>query len=270
MAVRLQKFLASCGVAARRKGEKLITAGRVKVNGAVVTELGTKVDPAHDLIEVDNNPVRAVPLGVAIFYKPRKVVSTLSDPEGRPTVGEYLTKKFESYFPVGRLDFESEGLVVLTNDGELAEHLLHPRFEIDRTYRVEVEGRLSAGVAASLQNGVKLEDGIARGRATHVEDTPNKTIIDLTVREGRNRLVRRMMDAVGHPVLKLVRLTHGPFNLGTLSPGEIRAYTEEAYERVRLAVLRTNGEEERPRRHRGSPAKREIANRQRSNTRKKR
>jgi 23S rRNA pseudouridine2605 synthase len=265
MTVRLQKHLAACGVAARRKAEKLIAEGRVKVNGVVVTELGTKINPASDLIEVDNNPVRSAPLGVALFHKPRRVVSTLSDPEGRPAIKDYLTKKFESYFPVGRLDFESEGLVILTNDGDLSERLLHPRFEIDRSYRVSVEGRVSQAVAAKLEQGVKLVDGLAKARATHVEDLPDGTVLDLVVREGRNRLIRRMMEEVGHPVTRLTRMSHGPFRLGSLRSGQVEALTEDQYRRLKEEVVRRTGDEAPRRKPAPSRAELELNRRAREN-----
>lgn len=236
--VRLQKFLSECGVASRRKAEELITAGKVRVNEQVITELGTKIDPDRDVVRVRNRTVRAAPKGILLFHKPRGVMSTLDDPEGRRTVADYLTRHYESYFPVGRLDYDSTGLIILTNDGELAERLTHPRFGLDRVYHVRVEGRVSGAQLETLKKGVTLEDGPARAsEASIIEHGDNSTWIEMVVREGRNRLVRRMMDAIGHPVIKLVRMTHGPFKLGTIRPGDMKKLSEREYVYFRRKVF---------------------------------
>lgn len=235
---RLQKFLAGCGLGSRRACEDLITAGRVSVNGVKVTELGSKVEPARDKVVVDGALVRQEPKGILLLHKPKNVVSTMSDPEGRPTVADYLTRNDRSYFPVGRLDFESEGLVIMTNDGELADQLLHPRYQIARVYAVQVAGRVPDGVFEKLERGLKLEDGLARGKVGFVEDKGEFTLFELTVLEGRNRLVRRMCEAVGFPVVRLVRSAHGPFSLGSLRPGQKRRYTEREYQQAVAKVAK--------------------------------
>lgn len=248
--MRLQKFIAHCGVASRRKAEELITSGKVRVNGNVVTELGTSVNPQKDRVQVRNKSISMPHLGVLLFYKPRGVVSTLSDPEGRPNLSDYLTKHFASYFPVGRLDFDSSGLMILTNDGEMAERLMHPRYEFERTYLARVAGSVSHSVLEKLARGVRLVDGPAKAQARIVapprdvrrpgarEPEEVSTWIEITVGEGRNRLVRRIMERVEHPVIKLRRIAHGPFHIGKLKPGQMRQLTQEEYERIRRKIVR--------------------------------
>lgn len=235
--IRLQKFLAECGVASRRKAEELIVAKKVKVNGRIVAELGTKIDPAVDRVQVKERYVSLVERGVLLLNKPRGVVSTLSDPEGRPTIGDFLTKHFRSYFPVGRLDWESTGLVVLTNDGEMAERLLHPRYGFERIYHVKVSGVVEEKTLRRLERGIGLEDGPVAARATILETLDDATWLEVMVTVGRNRVVRRMMEAVHHPVQKLQRVSHGPFRLGKLKPGEVRRLTEREYAVARAKVL---------------------------------
>lgn len=235
---RLQKFLSECGVASRRASEKLILQGKVKVNGEVVTELGRKVDPLHDRVTVREKIVRPPPRGVLLFNKPRGVVSTLDDPQGRPTVADFITKHFKSYYPVGRLDYDSTGLLLLTNDGELAQHLLHPRYGFKRVYHAKVSGRMAEKTARKLQQGVRLDDGLARALEIKLlEDGEDSTWIEVVVGEGRNRLVRRMMEKVHHPVNKLKRVAHGPFRLGKLKPGQVKKLSEREYEYFRRKVL---------------------------------
>lgn len=235
--VRLQKYIAECGLCSRRAAEALMRTGKVKVNGTVVTQLGTKIRAGHDRVEVQGKFLHAAPKGILLLHKPRGVVSTLVDPEGRPTVADYLTKHYESYYPVGRLDYDSSGLIVLTNDGELAERLMHPRYGFARTYHVRVEGLVSDNTLRKIERGVKLEDGIARAQPAILEGDDKSTWMQVTVFEGRNRLVRRIMERVEHPVMKLLRVSHGPFNLGSLRPGAVRKLTEREYERVRERVL---------------------------------
>lgn len=236
--VRLQKFLAECGVASRRASEELITEGRVRVNGEVVTELGTKINPMKDRVQVGKRTVVAAEKGILLFHKPRFVVSTLSDPEGRPSISDYLTKHYLSYFPVGRLDWESSGLIVLTNDGELAERLMHPRYEMDRFYEVRVEGRVPDRTLEKILKGVKLEDGWAKAESLRIISIDDvSTWLEISIREGRNRLIRRMMNEAGHPVIKLRRISHGPLKLGKLKSGELRKLTSEEYQNVRRKVF---------------------------------
>jgi 23S rRNA pseudouridine2605 synthase len=235
-AMRLHRYLAQCGVCARRKAEVLITQGKVSVNGKVVTELGTKV-VVSDYVEVEGRPIQVAERGVLLLHKPRGVISTLSDPEGRPSLARYITKHYRSYFPVGRLDFESSGLIILTNDGELGDRLLHPRYQIPRQYYIEVDGFVSDKVLDEISEGVELEDGRAWGKVAGIDQNYYGSTLEITVFEGRNRLVRRLMDAVGHPVRVLTRMQHGPFQLGNLKLGEVKKLSEREYMRLRGEVM---------------------------------
>ena len=247
--IRLNRYLAQCGTASRRKADELIAAGKVTVNGLVVRELGSSIDVKVDSVKVKNKVISPPHRGAVVFYKPRGVVSTLSDPEGRPSISDYLTKHYRSYYPVGRLDYDSSGLMILTNDGDLADRLLHPRFGHERTYLTRVEGTVSQAVIEKLARGVRLMDGIVKADVRFVAPPPDarragakepeskSTWLEITVLEGRNRLVRRMMEEVRHPVVKLRRVAHGPFKLGKLKPGEMRQLTEKEFERIRYAVM---------------------------------
>lgn len=234
---RLQRFLSECGVASRRSAEELITAGKVSINGVIVTELGTRVDPEHAIVRVSNRIVKPAPKGVLLLHKPTGVVSTLSDPEGRRSIADYLTKHYRSYFPVGRLDWDSSGLVILTNDGDLANHLLHPRYGIDRVYHARVEGIPNQKTLDLLAKGVRLPDGRAACHAEILETADNYSWVEVTLSEGRNRIVRRLLEFVGHPVEKLKRVAHGPCKLGTLRPGDVRRLTEKEYLRLKRGVM---------------------------------
>jgi pseudouridine synthase len=203
----------------------------------VVNELGSKVNPFTDRVEVNRKPVKLAPKGVMLLNKPRGVVSTLSDPEGRPTIADFLTKHYRSYFPVGRLDWDSTGLMLLTNDGELAELLMHPRYQFDRVYHARVEGSVSEELLKKFEKGIKLRDGVAYGVARIVGNNDATTWVEIRVREGRNRLVRRMFDEIGHSVVKLKRVEYGPFRLGKLDVGEVRPLTEKEYVQVRRKVF---------------------------------
>lgn len=217
-------------MASRRKAEELIVEGRISVNGKVVRELGTKVDPERDRIVVEGQQVRQVERGVLLFNKPAGVVTTMKDPHGRQTVGDFLTKKYRSYVPVGRLDFESTGLMIMTNDGDLADLLLHPRYGFQRTYEVKVEGAMPRETIQQLQRGVTLDDGPARANTTLIDSHGGTTTLQVVIGEGRNRIVRRMMEKVGYPVLELRRIAHGPFRLGRLRIGELKRLTQREYE----------------------------------------
>ncbi|HZW90188.1 MAG TPA: pseudouridine synthase, partial [Myxococcaceae bacterium] len=233
MSERLQKFLARAGVASRRHAEGLITAGRVSVNNQQVTELGTKVEPT-DLVMVDGQLV-TVPERTSwyLLHKPPGVVTTLSDPEGRPTVAGLLEGVEERVFPVGRLDWDAEGALLLTNDGGAAHRLLHPSFEVPRTYLVKVKGAPTDETLARLQEGVRLEDGPARAlRAERFEATERNTWVLLQVGEGRPHLVKRLCAAVGHPVVRLFRPGQAGVSVAGLQPGELRALTTEEVQRV--------------------------------------
>ncbi len=235
--MRLQKFISQCGIASRRAAEELIIEGKVKVNGRIISELGKSIDPRVDRVQVRNKFLQAPERGILLFNKPKGVVSTLSDPEGRPCIADYLTKHYQSYFPVGRLDWDSTGLMVLTNDGELAERLMHPRYEFPRIYQARIEGSISESTIAKMRRGVTLADGPARGDAKILMNDKDATWVEVSVKEGRNRLVRRLMDKVGHPVMKLKRVLYGPFTLGKIKPGELRKLTQAEYEKIRFKVI---------------------------------
>jgi 23S rRNA pseudouridine2605 synthase len=236
--MRLQKFLARAGVASRRGSEDLMTAGRVTVNGAVVTELGAKVDPAVDEVAVDGVVVRLAdgPAYYA-FHNPIEVMTTMSDPQGRRTVAEFFPPDAPAgLFPVGRLDYNSEGLLLLTTDGDLGQTLLHPRHHVTKTYLATVQGVPTPATLAHLRQGVELDDGVtAPAEAALVSRTGGRAIVELRIAEGRKRQVRRMLSAVGHPVTRLVRVGFGPVQLGELAAGDVRPLTEDEVEGLRAA-----------------------------------
>ena len=230
--VRLQKFLSECGVASRRKAEELITKGKVRVNGSVQRTLGTRIDPKKDIIKVGNKTVRPAHKGVILFHKPRGVVTTLDDPQGRKNISNYLTPRYRSYFPVGRLDWESTGLIILTNDGQLANKLMHPKYKVKRRYEVRVSGSVTKKTIARLKRGVNLKDGPVSAEVDILDSLESSTWLRVSISVGRNRIVRRMMKKVGHPVIKLKRISHGPFRLGKLKVGELRKLTEREYLKI--------------------------------------
>ncbi len=222
--MRLQKFLSRAEVASRRKGEAMIRAGRVRVNGTVVTEMGVSVDPVRDRIEVDGRRVSvSAPLWIAL-HKPPGVVTTRSDPRDRRTVYDLLPAEHRGLFHVGRLDYGTEGLLLLTNQGGLAHRLLHPRYGIERTYEAIVEGDLGSSDLARLRTGVELGDGVARAKRVKARPArkPGETRVRVAMTEGRKREVRRMFTAIGHPVRRLIRRSYGPIELGRLRRGEWR------------------------------------------------
>ncbi|MBB1513829.1 pseudouridine synthase [Tessaracoccus sp. MC1627] len=226
---RLQKVLAAAGIASRRASEILIDEGRVEVNGKVVTEQGRRVNPETDQIRVDGSrippPRRHLYL---VLNKPRGVVSTLEDPEGRPTLSDYLPATKERLFHVGRLDTDTEGLIVLTNDGDFAHRLAHPSYQVPKTYTVQAAGVMDNRIIRRLEKGVTLEDGPVRpDKVKLISRGQDRTLLAITLHEGRNRIVRRMMDTVGHPVDRLSRTEIGPIRLGNLRPGETRDVTRE-------------------------------------------
>lgn len=226
---RLQKVLAAAGIASRRASEILIDEGRVEVNGKVVTEQGRRVNPETDQIRVDGSrippPRRHLYL---VLNKPRGVVSTLEDPEGRPTLSDYLPATKERLFHVGRLDTDTEGLIVLTNDGDFAHRLAHPSYQVSKTYTVQAAGVMDNRIIRRLEKGVTLEDGPVRpDKVKLISRGQDRTLLAITLHEGRNRIVRRMMDTVGHPVDRLSRTEIGPIRIGNLRPGETRDITRE-------------------------------------------
>jgi 23S rRNA pseudouridine2605 synthase len=230
--IRLQKLLAQSGVASRRKCEELMLGGHVEVDGEVVTRLGTKVDPHTAVIRVDGKRLPPIsPNAYLVLNKPRGVVSTMSDPEGRRTLGDLVADRPERLFHVGRLDTDTSGLIILTNDGDFAQRLAHPSFEVDKTYVAEVEGELHKGVVKQLLAGVTLDDGpvtVTSARivsGSHGRNAHDRTIVELVIHEGRNRIVRRLLAHVGHPVTRLTRTQIGPVQLGRLPVGEMRELT---------------------------------------------
>ncbi|MCK5656623.1 MAG: rRNA pseudouridine synthase [Deltaproteobacteria bacterium] len=237
-AERLQKILSKAGITSRRKAEGLILQGRVSVNGKIVRELGTKAVLGRDEIRVDGETLKPESEGVVlVLFKPRRCVTTLHDPQGRPTVADFVNKFPIRLYPVGRLDYDAEGLLLLTNDGELAHRLQHPRYKVPKTYLVKVRGHPPAEALAILQQGVNLEDGItAPAELIVVEDDQKATWLSLTLREGRKHQVKRMCAAVGHPVLRLRRTKVGPIELDDLRPGEIRRLKSRAVRSLRKNV----------------------------------
>jgi 23S rRNA pseudouridine2605 synthase len=227
--IRLQKLLAQSGVASRRKCEELMLDGLVEVDGEVVTRLGTKVDPRTAVIRVDGRRLPPVSAHVyLVLNKPRGVVSTMSDPEGRRTLADLVADRPERLFHVGRLDTDTEGLILLTNDGDFAQRVAHPSYELDKTYVAEVDGRVTKAVVRRLRDGVTLEDGPVQVSAARVvQENPRRSIVELTIHEGRNRIVRRLLDEVGHPVRKLTRTAIGPVVLRGLRSGELRELTND-------------------------------------------
>lgn len=227
--IRLQKLLAQSGVASRRRCEELMLDGEVEVDGEVVTRLGTKVDPRTAVIKVSGKRLPPVSEHVyLVLNKPRGVVSTMSDPEGRRTLSDFVADRPERLFHVGRLDTDTSGLLLLTNDGDFAHRMAHPSFEVEKTYVAEVAGRMARGTVADLLAGVTLEDGPVEVRRARMLDTAaDKSIIELVIHEGRNRIVRRLLDQVGHPVRQLSRTRFGPIELGTLRSGSLRELTDD-------------------------------------------
>ncbi|MGD2215660.1 MAG: pseudouridine synthase [Gemmatimonadales bacterium] len=240
-AVRLQKYLSRAGVASRREGERLITEGRVSVDGQVVTELGTRVVPGRQSVCVNGEPVDLSSLRWVAVFKPAGYLTTRKDDRGRPTVYSLLATGHEELFHVGRLDWQTEGLLLFTNDGETAHRLLHPSYRIPRRYLVEVEGKAGGREARQLEHGVTLEDGVARAENVRVAAVKGKrrfsaSQIELTLREGRKREVRRMMEALDLPVRRLVRLSFGPVELAGLRPGKWRDLAREEVRAIRAVV----------------------------------
>ena len=222
--IRLQKVLAAAGVGSRRACEVLIAQGRVSVDGEVVREQGRRVDPENAVVRVDDLRVTTATDQVHLaLNKPRGMVSAMSDPEGRPSVGDLVQGRRERLFHVGRLDADTEGLLLLTNDGELAHRLAHPSYEVPKTYLAEVLGPLPRDVGRRLRAGVELDDGPARVDSFRlVDSSANRVLVEVVLHEGRKHVVRRMLAAVGHPVQRLVRTAVGPVQLGAQKPGRLR------------------------------------------------
>ncbi|SJZ63167.1 pseudouridine synthase [Selenihalanaerobacter shriftii] len=231
---RLQKLMASAGIASRRKSEEIIEEGRVKVNGKVVTELGVKVDPQKDTIEVDGKGIEREKLVYILLNKPKGYITTVNDPRNRHTVMDLISRVKESVHPVGRLDRDTEGLLLLTNDGDLTYALTHPSHEVDKTYLATVKGVPNQGTLAALERGIELKDGwTAPAEAKLVADLEDESIVSLVIHEGRKHQVKRMWKAVGHEVKELKRNTFGPLDLEKVPTGRYRYLNEVEVEELK-------------------------------------
>jgi 23S rRNA pseudouridine2605 synthase len=227
--IRLQKVLAAAGLGSRRACEQLIADGRVSVDGEPVREQGRRVDPATAVVRVDGMRITAPSGSVHLsLNKPRGMVTSMTDPEGRPTVGDLVEGRKERLFHVGRLDADTEGLLLLTNDGELAHRLTHPSFVVPKTYLAEVPGPMARDVGRRLRAGVDLEDGLVRvDEFRLVDSSAGRVLVEIVLHEGRKHVVRRLLEAVGHPVGRLVRTQVGPVRLGDQRPGKLRPLTSQ-------------------------------------------
>lgn len=265
---RLQKILAQAGIASRRAAEDYITSGRVRVNGKIVRELGSKADPQQDRIEVvGHGALQAEPMAYILMHKPIHIVTTLKDPEGRQTVLDVLQqsravgrKRFEGnlprVFPVGRLDFDVEGILLLTNDGELANALLHPRYHVPKTYAVKIKGKPQEKQLERLRRGVRLKQD--NGRLTRptkpaqvkiLKESPANTWIELTITEGRHHQIKKMMEAVGLRLIRLIRTRFGGLDLTDLEPGEWRFLSEGEEKQLRKVLTDLSADKQQTLRH---------------------
>ncbi|NTW06308.1 MAG: rRNA pseudouridine synthase [Syntrophaceae bacterium] len=242
MKERLQKIIAAAGVDSRRHAEKLITAGRVSVNDVVVSELGAKADAAKDVIRVDGKIISVEKTMIYIvLHKPAGYVTTMSDPEHRPTVVDLISGVPERVYPVGRLDYDSEGLLILTNDGNFAQKMQHPRFQSPKVYRVKIQGRLSKDEIKQLSKGVKLPDGLFKPENIQIEKFNDKSCwLRLTLREGKNRVIRRGFEAAGRRVARLVRVAIGDVTLDNLKQGDWRYLTPKEIARLTNKIVIEN------------------------------
>jgi len=233
MEERLQKILAAAGLCSRRQAEQFIKDGRVKVDGTTISQLGTKADPTEQLIEFDNKPLPKPKLVTYLLNKPRGYVTTMNDPQGRPTVTSLMSGVKERVYPVGRLDLDTEGALLMTNDGDLAQRILHPSNEINRSYEAMVSGRPSRKKIAELKKGI-LIDGKKTWPAqiVHLQNLTAKTMFKVVIHEGRKRQVRKMFAAIGHPVIELKRTAYGKLGLGGLRVGKRRKLTKNDLIRV--------------------------------------
>lgn len=239
MRERLQKILAAAGVASRRGAEELIVGGRVRVNGRIVTELGSSADGKHDRIEVDGKRIVRENIQYFLLHKPRAMVSTMKDPEGRPSIGQIVAHIGVRVVPVGRLDFHTSGALLLTNDGDLTDALLHPRRGVPKVYAAKVRGNLDVPELDALRNGVVLDDGIKTKPADVfvLREDSKQTWLQITLYEGKNRQIHRMGDAIGHTVLRLARLSFAGIDTEGLRPGMFRPLTDREIERLKRDYL---------------------------------
>ena len=228
-AIRLQKLLAQAGFGSRRKCEDMITEGRVEVDGELVTELGTRVDPKKQHIRVDGSRVHLNPNHVTLaLNKPKKVLSAMDDPKGRYTLADIIGDKYERVFHMGRLDYDSEGLILMTNDGELSQHVMHPKYEVEKTYIATIDGKIGGNVCRRLvTQGVQLDDGLVKlDHCAIIDANRDQTIVKVVLHSGKNRIVRRIFGAIGYPVRRLVRTQIGPIKLGDLKSGTYRVLSQ--------------------------------------------
>ncbi|MED1468099.1 23S rRNA pseudouridine(2605) synthase RluB [Bacillus salipaludis] len=236
---RLQKVMAAAGIASRRKSEELIKEGKVKVNGKIVTELGIKVS-ANDKVEVNEIPIeREVPV-YFLLYKPRGVISSVSDDKGRKVVTDFFSEFKERIYPVGRLDYDTSGLLLMTNDGEFANLLMHPRNEIEKVYVAKVKGIPQKESLRKLEKGIRLEDGKtapAKVKMLSLDKKKQTAIVEIIIHEGRNRQVKRMFEAIGHEVIKLKRERYGFLTLNGLSAGDARELTPHEVKQLRALAM---------------------------------
>ena len=243
-AIRLQKFLSECGVASRRKAEVMISAGQVKVNRKVISELGTTVIPGKDRVFVDGKPVRPRKVRKYLMLnKPAGCLTTLSDPEKRPTISDFIPKISTRLFPVGRLDWSTEGLLLLTDDGELTHRLTHPSYRVQKIYLAKVRGTIEQmdPILNQMREGVELDDGPIKVNSVKIHRVGERsTWIFVTISEGRNRVVRRLFDAVGHEVIRLKRIGLGPLEIGRLPSGAFRWLSESETRELLTSVELTN------------------------------
>jgi len=236
---RLQKVLARAGVASRRASEELILAGRVRVNGRVVTELGTKVDPHKDRVEVDGKRLVAEKPVYYVVHKPREMVTTLDDPEGRATIGELLRHIPERVVPVGRLDYHTSGALLVTNDGDMVDALLRPRSDVPKVYAAKFQGHLDVPELDALRNGVVLDDGYKTKPAEVfvLREERNNTWVHITLTEGKNRQIHRMGDAIGHRIMRLARQSFAGISVERMRPGEVRELKRDELQQLKKKFL---------------------------------
>ena len=233
--MRLAKYLADKGVASRRKSETLIDQGRVTVNGIIINEQGFKIDPLRDEVKVDGLSLESVAKVYILLYKPAGYISSVSDPWGRPVVTDLIRETNLRIYPVGRLDFDTEGLLLLSNDGNFANHIIHPRYKIDKKYVALVQGKVNLDTVKLLQRGVLLDDGLtAPAGVTRMKVDSSQTLLEIIIHEGRKRQVKRMLAAVGHPVIKLQRTEVAFLTLKGLTPGQYRYLSSEEVEKLML------------------------------------
>jgi 23S rRNA pseudouridine2605 synthase len=233
---RLQKIIAEAGVASRRGGEAMILAGKVSVNGTIIQEVGFKADPVRDRIKVDGRLLTR-PSASKVYYllhKPRGVITSLHDPEGRSTIKDFMPRIKRKVFPVGRLDYDAEGLLLLTNDGDLAARLAHPRYQVPRTYLVKVKGALGPRELGRIEKGIRLDDGMSPAmKVIPIKRLQKNTWVRITLHEGRNRVIKRTFEAIRHPVLRLKRIGFASLTLEGVTPGHYRTLSAEEIDRLR-------------------------------------